>query len=155
MSGSSTIATTEPMLGTLRVQTSMYGLAVRLMWGQPRVPGNLLWFGNFVATAHTTTQSSGGKGGGGVTQTSTTYSYTAAAMLALGRGPINGIVSAWQDKRRFAGEAVPAKKVTLTHTATVGAGGLTVNVPLAGGTFGANAGVATPDLAPYEHESGL
>ncbi len=149
MSGSSTISTSEPMLGTLRVQTSMYGLVMRLMWGQPRVSGNLLWFGNFVATAHTATQSSGGKGGGGITQSNTTYTYTAAAVLALGRGPVNGIVSAWKGKNRFAGESVAAQKITRSQTVTVGPSGLTVTVALSGGTFSGNVSATIPDRYAY------
>lgn len=137
---SSTIATSEPRLGTLRVQTSMYGLALPLMWGQPRVTGNLLWFGNFKAIAQTTTEEQGGKGGGSVKQVNTTYSYYAAAMLALGRGPINGIASAWKDKQRYSGADVPGPLQTLHHTVTIPAAGATIAVPLNGGAYRGHVG---------------
>jgi len=141
MGGKSTLSTTEPLLGTLRVQTSMYGLAVPLMWGQPRVPGNLLWFGNFVATAHTTTTTQGGKGGGGVTQVDTKYTYTAAAVLALGRGVVHDIASAWVGKKRYGGETIAEHTVSRSHTDVVPPG-LTVTVALDGGTFSATASVS-------------
>ena len=91
---SSTIATSEPRLGNLRVQTSMQGVAVPWVRGQTRIVGNLLWFGNFQAIATTTSTSQGGKGGGGVTQVDTKYSYKAAAIMALCSGPVAGIASA-------------------------------------------------------------
>lgn len=128
----STIATKEPKLGTLRVQTSMYGLTVPWVRGQTRIPGNLIWFGNFQATAVTTTTILGGKGGGSVRQVDTRYEYKAAAVLALARGPILGVVSAWKDKRRYQGQAIAGRSETLNHTTTVPIGGV-INVPLLGG----------------------
>lgn len=119
MSGSKTISTSEPRLGTLRVQTSMYGLAIPLAWGTPALVGNLVWFGNFQAIAHTSTSSQGGKGGGGVKTVDTKYEYRAAAIMGLCRGPVNGIVSAWQGKKRLQGVAVAARTDTLGHSATV------------------------------------
>lgn len=152
-----TISNSEPRLGTLRIQTSMYGLAVRLMWGQPRVAGNLLWFGNFQAIAHTTTQEQGGKGGGGVRQVDTTYAYYAAAAMALGRGPIAGIASAWKGKQRYYGAIGGGQIVRLTHTYVVPAGGGSVAVPLSGGIFRGLVSVATtplPDSGTYDGTGG-
>jgi hypothetical protein len=150
---SSTITTTEPRLGTLRVQTSMYGLTVPWVRGMTRITGNLVWFGNFQAIAHTTSTSSGGKGGGGVTQVDTKYEYKAAAVLGLCRGPIVGVASAWKDKKRYGGEDASVGS-TLKHTATVPTGG-EVTVPLGVGTYGQNVGVtqALPD--GYSNASGL
>jgi hypothetical protein len=144
-----TIANSEQKLGTLRVQTSMYGLAIRLMWGQPRVTGNLVWFGNFRAVAHTTTEQSGGKGGGGVRQQNTTFAYYAAAMMALGRGPVAGIASAWKDKQRFGGVTVAGQVRTMSHTATVPVGGGTISVPLGGATFHGLVAATVPDYYTY------
>ncbi len=102
--GGGTISTSEPRLGALRVQQSSYGLAIPIVYGRTRVSGNLGWYDDFVAIAHTTTTRSGGKGGGGgggVTQQNTTYTYEAAILLALCEGPIGGVVSVWQAKKRF------------------------------------------------------
>ncbi|MGV0960106.1 MAG: phage tail protein [Limnohabitans sp.] len=99
--GGGTISTSEPRLGALRVQQSSYGLALPIVYGRTRVGGNLIWYGDFVAIAHTTTTQSGGKGGGGVTQQSTSYTYESALMMALCEGPIGGVVSVWQSKKRF------------------------------------------------------
>ncbi len=133
-----TISQSEPMLGTLRVQTSMYGLAVPLVWGQTRVTGNLLWFGNFQAVAHTTTQEQGGKGGGGVKQVTTTYSYYAAAMMALARGPIAGVASAWKGKQRYGGAMVPGPLTQRETVVTVTNAGGPVSVPLNGAMYVSN-----------------
>lgn len=155
MSGkSSTISTSEPRLGNLRVQTSMYGLAVPMRWGQVRASSNLIWFGNFQAIANTTTSSdSGGKGGGGVTQVNTTYSYKAAGIMSLGRGPIVGIASAWKDKRRYSGTAVPGRQEMRTATLVVPAGGV-LSVDLGGGSYLTDYGVTTATVTPQYTDRG-
>ncbi len=100
--GGGTISTSEPRLGAVRIQQSSYGLALPIVYGRTRVGGNLIWYGDFNAIAHTTSSSSGGKGGGGgVTQTNTTYTYEAAIMMALCEGPIGGVVSIWAGKKRL------------------------------------------------------
>lgn len=142
----STISTEEPRLGNLRVQTSMYGLAQPMVWGQTRVTGNLLWFGSFQAIATTTTTSQGGgKGGGGVTQVDTKYSYKAAAIMSIARGPILGIASGWKGKRRYMGVTVPGSSVLRTEVHDVSGASTVVNVSLggvAGGVFGGTVSVA-------------
>lgn len=145
---SSTIATTEPRLGNLRVQTSMQGVAVPWVRGQTRIVGNLLWFGNFQAIAITTSTSQGGKGGGGVTQVDTNYEYKAAAILALCTGPVAGIASAWKGKNRVQGQPVAGRTEVLSQAFTVPAGGI-INVPLAGGSFAGNAGADAYLYAEY------
>jgi hypothetical protein len=37
----------------IRIQTSAYGVSRALLYGTTRVSGNLIWYGDFVATAHT------------------------------------------------------------------------------------------------------
>jgi hypothetical protein len=100
--GGGTISTSEPRLGAMRVQQSSYGLSLPIVYGRTRVTGNLIWYGDFVAIAHTTTTTSGGKGGGGgVTQQTTTYTYEAAVMMALCEGPVGGVASVWAGKKRI------------------------------------------------------
>ena len=78
----------------MRVQTALYGIAVPLMWGTVRVPINVLWYGDFVASAQS--QSAGGKGGGGTITTG--YTYQAALAMALGEGPVQDVLRVWVDK---------------------------------------------------------
>jgi len=99
--GGTTIATSEPRIGALRIQTSSYGLAIPLVYGRQRISGNLIWYGDFLPIAHTTTQTTGGKGGG-VTQSNTTYTYQTALMIGLAEGAIAGIGAVWKDKTKYA-----------------------------------------------------
>ena len=96
--GSQKISNTAPVISSLRIQTSTFGRAVARVYGRTRVSGNLIWYGDFTPIAHTTTQSSGGKGGGGVTTENTTYTYTAAVLIALCSGTIGGVANVWRAK---------------------------------------------------------
>ncbi|HJS33216.1 MAG TPA: phage tail protein [Alphaproteobacteria bacterium] len=84
------------VLNSIRVQSSVYGLAIPIVYGQQRVGANLIWYGDFVATAHES--GGGGKGGGGGGGEQTTHTYSAAVALALCEGPVGGIARVWQDK---------------------------------------------------------
>lgn len=130
MAGNSgTASSAPPALGGVQVQTSLYGLAVPLFWGRVRVGGNLVWYGDFKAIPVTDTAAAGGKGGGS-SQGSVSWRYEAAVILSLGAGPINGVLSAWKGKQRFAGQVAGTRYRTLTHNVTVPAGGV-VTVPQA------------------------
>lgn len=96
--GGKTISTEAQKIATIRLQTSAYGLVIPFGYGTNRVSGNLIWYANFTPIAHTTTQSSGGKGIGKVTQKDTSYTYTAAIMMALGEGQIAGVRTVWKGK---------------------------------------------------------
>lgn len=97
--GSTTISTSEQRIGALTIQSSAYGLPIPLLWGQARITGNMIWYGDFKAIAHTTKQSSGGKGGGVTTQ-NTTYTYTTAFMLGLCEGEVSAIGTVWSSKEK-------------------------------------------------------
>lgn len=111
MGGESTSIKAE-RIGTMRVQTSAYGLPLALAYGRTRITGNLMWYGDFKATAHT--QESGGKGGGGVSQT--TYTYQAAVAMGLCEGPISEVRAVWKGKERV-GDAISTVSVGVTITA--------------------------------------
>jgi hypothetical protein len=96
--GGKTISTADKRVASIQIQTSAYGLAIPVVFGTARVSANLVWFGNFTATPHTTSQASGGKGLGKVTSKNTTYTYSAAAILAIAEGPIAGVGKVWRDK---------------------------------------------------------
>ncbi len=90
------VGTKPQKITTLAVQTSSYGICMGLAWGTTRVTGNIIWYGDFVATEHT--EEMGGKGGGGVT--STNYTYTSAFALGLLETQIADIPRVWAAKEK-------------------------------------------------------
>lgn len=96
--------TTGTMALGLQIQTSAYGLPMPIIYGTTRVPGNLIWYGDFTPIAHTTTSSAGGgggKGGGGGDSTNTDYTYTAGIAIAICEGPIYGVKGVFVDKSYY------------------------------------------------------
>jgi hypothetical protein len=110
--GGENINTVAPVIGSLRVQTSTRGKPIPLVYGKTRLAANLLWYGDFTAIPHTTTQSSGGKGGDPPTQSNTTWSYTAAIIMGLCEGAINSIPRVWRNKDLFSGAVTPTQVMT-------------------------------------------
>jgi len=87
--GGKTTSTTAPKLNGIQVQSSTLGLPISLGWGRGRMKCNLMWYGAFTATAHTT-KTGGGKGLGGGSK-NTTYTYTASIMMGICEGGSTGI----------------------------------------------------------------
>lgn len=100
--------TVQPMAAGLRVQTSAYGLCVPLVYGRTRVAGNLIWFGDFMQYANTS--SAGGKGGGGG-GSSTSWTYSTSFAMALCEGAVQAIWAGWKDKTYL-----PQDKLTAMFT---------------------------------------
>jgi hypothetical protein len=97
--GGGTISNEAEKLATIRIQTSAYGRVIPVVYGTARIAGNLLWYGDFVQTANTTQQKSGGVFGIGAVKTqNTTYQYNAAIALGLCEGPITGLTTVWSEK---------------------------------------------------------
>lgn len=97
--GNTTITNTAERINGIQIQSSAYGRCIPIIYGTQRLASNLFWYDDFVATPHTTTTTSGGKGGGGsVTQSNTTYTYSASLMFALCEGEITGTGMVWVDK---------------------------------------------------------
>jgi hypothetical protein len=94
--GSKAQAQIDRRLNAIEVNQSAYGNAIPLTYGKTRVPMTLLWYDKFTATPHTT-QQAGGKGGGGKSS-NTTFSYSAAVIMALGEGPCVDVLTIWADK---------------------------------------------------------
>lgn len=92
------VSKTPTVLQTLRVSTAAYGQGLPIVYGQNRLPGKLIWYGDFTPIAHTSKQASGGKGLGGGTTKTTSYTYTAAVAIALCEGPINALCNVWDTK---------------------------------------------------------
>ena len=105
MSGQ-TINHSATRIEALQLQSSAYGVTLPLAYGRTRLPGNLLWYGGFKATAHTQTQS--GKGGGVKVQ-NTTYAYSASVMMGLCEGPVLEVPRLWRGKNLYSGGCVPAQ----------------------------------------------
>lgn len=121
MSGGS-ISTSATKLEALQIQSSIRGATIPWVRGVTRITGNLLWYGNFRAIPKTETQ--GGKGGGEVRSTS--YSYSANVIIALGHGPFTDVPRVWRGKRLYSGGVVPGQVKTSTETwAVPGSGALT------------------------------
>lgn len=98
-------------LEALNIQSSTAGAVIPWLRGMHRIPGNLLWYGDFKATART--QKLGGKGGGG---TSTTYTYSASLLMAICHGTISSIPKVWKGK----GTSTPASLGLTTLTGAIG-----------------------------------
>jgi hypothetical protein len=65
------------------LQTSQYGIAIPVLYGTRKFPGNLLWYSNF--QTHPQEESAGGKMGGGATYT--TYSYSVSFAFGVCMAP--------------------------------------------------------------------
>lgn len=84
-------------VSSLRVQTSLQGKPIPIGWGQNRIAGNLIWYGNFKAIAVQAATETGGKGGND-TGTVTSYNYRTGLVLALCEGPIAEVIDAWKNQ---------------------------------------------------------
>src|SRR5579871_2045477 len=95
-------ATTAPEVASaVRIQRSVNGAAVPVVYGTQRLPGNLIWYGDFIAQRR---QQWGGKsggkggatGGGGKGQSQPGSNvYFASFALGLAAGTIQGIGRVW------------------------------------------------------------
>jgi hypothetical protein len=83
---------TPQVYSGIQLSGSMYGNCIPLLYGMTRGSMNLLWYGDFTATAE---KSGAGKGGSGPI---TGYNYGAAWAAALCEGPINGVAQIWHDR---------------------------------------------------------
>lgn len=87
---------TYDTVGNLSVTSSGYGNSIAVIFGTRRVPGNVIYYGNFQSIAHVTETESGGKGGGGSSSsTSTSYTYTVTLAIGVCVGPAS-ILNVWQ-----------------------------------------------------------
>jgi hypothetical protein len=85
-----TAATTQTQAMGIDLQGSQYGPPIPVVYGQNRVAGNVIWYGDFKAVQHTQKV---GKGFGGATSSS--YTYSASYLNGLCEGPIIGIANVW------------------------------------------------------------
>ena len=78
----------------VRVQTSLYGVAVPLIYGRTRTTPKLIWLNDFSASK----VSSGKKGGGMKGKGGDLYDYTVACDLLLGHYPLRYVGTIWKNK---------------------------------------------------------
>ncbi len=89
-------------LEELGVQTSTYGKAIPLIYGNARIAGNVIWSRPIKEVATTTTSSQGGKGGGGGAKSSSTdFSYFVTLAIAICEGPVDAVERAWADAKQL------------------------------------------------------
>lgn len=91
----------------LRIQSSVAGKALPIVYGQNRIPGNLMWAGGFASWQVAMQTGSGGKGGlsggggkggGGATQTF----YSTSVAIGLCEGPGISVGKVWGNSSVFA-----------------------------------------------------
>ncbi len=105
VTGASARKNRQPPASALRIQNSVSGQPRAIGWGQARLAGNLIWYGDFQAVPQ---QSGGGKGGGGKGGGggggkgggggATSYNYQAAVAIGLCEGPVAAVLQAWSNK---------------------------------------------------------
>ncbi len=91
--GSTTQSTTDNKISSFKVQSSVKGGVLPLVYGRNRVKGNLLWFSDFSAV-YTPNQQQAGKGMGGGGDSGGSYEYFGSYMLGLCAGPITSVLYA-------------------------------------------------------------
>jgi len=84
-----------PLMGYM-AQSSCQGAVIALVYGQQRIPGNLIWAANFQAIPQYTSSSGGGGGGKGGGPSApapqiSSYAYAMDVMIGICLGPINGV----------------------------------------------------------------
>ncbi len=122
-----TINQQGPRLSDLKVQSSMYGNPIPVVYGTSRLAGNVIWATNITETSHTSSHSSGGKGGGGGGKVkSTSYSYSQSFAVALCEGPIIGIRKIWANGALIYSVADTADVATI-RASNAAATGITVH----------------------------
>lgn len=135
MSGRKPMASSETRIEALQLQSSAYGVAIPIVGGVTRIPGNLIYYADFKSIPYS--QSQGGKGG--VKTTQTTYSYQASIIMALCHGQVAGVPRIWKGKTLY-GNGTAGTVSSASETYAVPGGGGTYTVAHAA-AFGAHKSV--------------
>jgi hypothetical protein len=91
----------------INVSSSVYGKAVKLIYGLTQATGDMVWYNDWKAADHPSNSrlaSVTGQGGGKkkTTKKAGIKYYSAAIDLLLGHAPIRGILSIWFNNQKFA-----------------------------------------------------
>lgn len=84
-----------PRLGDLQVQSSTYGRAIPIIYGNARVAGNVIWATDIREVRNEERQ--GGGKGGGPSVTTITYEYFGRFAVALCEGEVEAVRRVWAD----------------------------------------------------------
>lgn len=104
-----TVTTRANMLTEAQINSAEYGAIVPEILGTTRISGNVIYYTDFTAHEHRTTQRTG-KGGGGK-HVQIDYTYTVAVILGLCEGTIQGVSRVWRDKSIY---YYPSSEIELT-----------------------------------------
>ena len=130
----------------INLQSSVYGKPVPIIYGQTKVAGNLILYGNFQSVS--ASQAAGGKGsmagsgGGKGGGSSPTYTYFASFAFAVCEGPITGVYAVWKSL----GAYIPASLGFAIYTGTYPqtAWGTTVSWSVTDGSGVTTSGTSSP-----------
>jgi len=126
MKGSKGSANTPTVFYGYPAQTSLFGTPIKLLYGQNRIAGDVIWTGDWQANPADGKGSKGGKGGN-------QYDYKTAISVGLCMGPVSEILGIFVDKTILS--------ITGTSNNVTVPVSLQVTPNVAGGTFGSDAGV--------------
>ena len=101
--------TTAERINEFQINSASYGEVVPEVLGTTRQSGNVIYYDDFTAHEHKSTQRTGK--GGGSKHTNITYTYSVACAIGLCEGPISGIGKVWIDKEIF---TYPQSEIQLT-----------------------------------------
>jgi hypothetical protein len=80
----------------MRTTAAILGVPIPILFGQGRIAGKLIWYGDFV-----TTKAKNAHGGKGLSKGDSQYVYSASVIAALCQGQINYLLNVWDSKSRF------------------------------------------------------
>jgi prepilin-type processing-associated H-X9-DG protein len=103
-----TPAPIQSQLGGIRLQTSVWGQPIPIIYGRNRLAGNLLWYGDFIAKPISGKNKGSKKG-------NVTYDYGAAVAIGLCRGQVAGLGGVWDTQG-----TLPVNDTTETYTISGG-----------------------------------
>lgn len=108
------ISVQQPMLRGYRATTSIYGGVIPVVYGTNRVPGFVLWYGDWKAIAKQ--QVAYGKGGPSQAY-GDQWNYQAALIIGLCQGPVSGIGNVW-----YANSELTLQSASEPYTVPAGGG---------------------------------
>lgn len=109
--GQSVQAQQPAIASGLRIQSSVAGTPIPIVYGTNRVAGNLMWMGDFTATSAQASGGgkAGGKGGGSGGKSGSgapvQVTYSASVIFGLAEGPIAGVGQVWANRTLYASPA--------------------------------------------------